>query len=58
MQNIKKIKAPEALLRMLKRYRLDSLQDYKNAIKEIVQEIALLGLWRSKFFEKAAFCND
>jgi predicted nucleotidyltransferase component of viral defense system len=24
-------------------------------MKEIIQEIALLGLWRSKFFEKAAF---
>jgi len=55
MQNTKKIKASEALLRMLKRYELNSLQDYKNAVKEIVQEIALLGLWRAKFFEKAAF---
>ena len=25
------------------------------ALREILQEIALLGLWRSKFFEKAAF---
>lgn len=25
------------------------------ALREIMQEIALLGLWRSKFFEKAAF---
>ncbi|OGN59994.1 MAG: hypothetical protein A3F40_01710 [Chlamydiae bacterium RIFCSPHIGHO2_12_FULL_27_8] len=40
---------------MLKRYKLNSINDYKNAIKEIVQEIALLGLWRAKFFEKAAF---
>ena len=55
MQNLKEIKASEAIMQMLKRYELVSLQDYKNAIKEIVQEIALLGLWRSKFFEKAAF---
>ena len=52
---LQEIKAPEALERMLARYELNSLADYKNAIKEIVQEIALLGLWRAKFFEKAAF---
>ena len=40
---------------MLGRYKLDSLQDHKNALKEIIQEVALLGLWRAKFFEKAAF---
>ncbi|NGX38515.1 MAG: hypothetical protein K1000chlam2_01689, partial [Chlamydiae bacterium] len=55
MRHSQKIKAPEALLHMLQRYDLNSLQDYKNAIKEIVQEIALLGLWRAKFFEKSAF---
>lgn len=55
MYNSRKIKAPEALQRMLERYDLNSLMDYKNAIKEIIQEIALLGLWRAKFFEKAAF---
>lgn len=55
MPNAKKIKAPEALLRMLDRYELKNVHDYKNAIKEIIQEIALLGLWRAKFFEKAAF---
>ncbi len=55
METSKKIKAPEALQQMLKRYNLNSLQDHKNAIKEIIQEIALLGLWRAKFFEKAAF---
>jgi len=46
---------PEALQRMLMRYELKSVLDTKNAIKEIAQEIALLGLWRAKFFEKAAF---
>lgn len=55
MSNRKKVKAPEALQRMLERYELNNLSDYRNAIKEIIQEIALLGLWRAKFFEKAAF---
>ncbi len=40
---------------MLKRYACVTQQDYKNALKEIIQEVALLGLWRAKFFEKAAF---
>src|SRR5271168_5415411 len=44
-----------AILSMLDRYNCVSLQDYENALKEIMQEIALLGLWRSKFFEHTAF---
>jgi predicted nucleotidyltransferase component of viral defense system len=40
---------------MLNRYSLKSADNYENALKEIIQEIALLGLWRAKFFEKAAF---
>ena len=40
---------------MIDRYHCESLGDYKNALKEILQEIVLLGLWRSKFFEHAAF---
>lgn len=44
-----------ALRSMLERYKCVTLQDYENALKEIIQEIALLGLWRSKFFEHAAF---
>ncbi len=40
---------------LLSRYKCVTQQDYKNALKEIIQEVALLGLWRSKFFEKAAF---
>lgn len=44
-----------AILSMLERYKCVSVQDYENALKEIMQEIALLGLWRSKFFEHAAF---
>lgn len=44
----------EAVKVMLDRYNCVSVGDYENALKEIIQEIALLGLWRSKFFEKAA----
>lgn len=45
----------EAVQQMLSRYKCHSSLDYENALKEIIQEIALLGLWRAKFFEKAAF---
>lgn len=40
---------------MLKRYTLRSKSDYEGAIQEIMQEITLMGLWRAKFFERAAF---
>ena len=45
----------QAIEQMLKKYELNSTAAYENALKEIVQEIALLGLWRAKFFEHAAF---
>jgi predicted nucleotidyltransferase component of viral defense system len=45
----------EAVRAMLARYECRSASDYENALKEIIQEISLLGLWRSKFFEKACF---
>lgn len=45
----------DAVKVMLDRYNCNSVNDYENALKEIIQEISLLGLWRSKFFEKAAF---
>ena len=44
-----------ALQGMLDRYRPQTLADHENALQEIVQELALLGLWRAKFFEHAAF---
>ena len=40
---------------MLNKYQCVTGADYLNALKEIFQEIALLGLWRAKFFEHAAF---
>jgi len=45
----------DAVKSMLEKYDCRSTRDYENALKEIIQETALLGLWRSKFFEKAAF---
>jgi predicted nucleotidyltransferase component of viral defense system len=45
----------EAIRQMLAAYEIRSLEDSLRALREIMQEIALLGLWRSKFFEKAAF---
>lgn len=40
---------------MLKSYSPQSKSDYEGAIQEIMQEITLMGLWRAKFFERAAF---
>jgi len=45
----------EKIEQMLGRYELLTVQDHENALKEIIQEIVLLGLWRSKFYEKAVF---
>ena len=45
----------EAVRQMLSAYEVRSVQDSLWALREILQEIALLGLWRGKFFEKAAF---
>lgn len=45
----------EAVMAMLARYSIKTAEDRQNALHEIMQEIALLGLWRSKFFEHAAF---
>ena len=44
----------EALQQMLERYRFQTRDDYAHALREILQQIALLGLWRGKFFEHAA----
>ena len=40
---------------MLKKYEINSKADLRNALREVFQEIALLGLYKSGFFEKAAF---
>jgi len=43
------------LNQMLKKYTINSSDDYFNAIREIFQEIALAGLYRGNFYSKAAF---
>lgn len=45
----------EAVVEMLGRYEFNRVEDTTRALREILQELALLGLWRAKFFEKAAF---
>ncbi len=45
----------EAIRKMLSGYNCSTSRDATNALREILQEIVLLGLWRSKFFEHAAF---
>jgi predicted nucleotidyltransferase component of viral defense system len=40
---------------MLQPYQCKSAESYQYALTEIMQSIALLGLWRAKFFEQAAF---
>jgi predicted nucleotidyltransferase component of viral defense system len=44
-----------AIKQMLDRYECRSFQEHEQALREILQEIALVGLWRGKFFEHAAF---
>ena len=44
-----------ALEDMLRSYRPVTPQDWLQATREVVQEITLLGFWRSGFFENAAF---
>jgi predicted nucleotidyltransferase component of viral defense system len=45
----------EAIKRMLQRYKTTNRSDSERALREILQEITLVGLWRGKFFEHAAF---
>ena len=40
---------------MLKKYDVKNINDEKNAIKQIIQEIVLCGLSRGGFFNEAAF---
>lgn len=45
----------EGVERMLSKYALETGTSTLRALREILQEISLLGLWRAKFFEEAAF---
>jgi hypothetical protein len=40
---------------MLKKYNCKTADDFREALREIIQEIALLGLYRSNFFDRACF---
>jgi len=44
-----------AINSMLEKYACKTIEEHRNALKEIVQEISLLGLYRCGFFNKAAF---
>jgi predicted nucleotidyltransferase component of viral defense system len=45
----------ESLVAMLQKYPLRTSEEYNHALREILQELALCGLWRAKFFEHALF---
>lgn len=45
----------EIVQAMLKKYSPRSPMEHERALREVLQEIALVGLWRGKFFEHAAF---
>lgn len=45
----------QIILNWIKKYACKTREDYKNALQEIIQELALEGLAKAKFFEKAAF---
>lgn len=45
----------QVLSQMLSKYQINNIEDKKNAIKEIVQEVVLCGLSRGGFFKEAAF---
>ncbi len=45
----------QGLKSLIDDYDLTTREDAENALKEVGQHLALLGLWRSKFFECAAF---
>lgn len=45
----------QAVMSMLNRYVCETRPQYERALKEILQELALVGLWRARFFEHAAF---
>lgn len=49
---------PSVIESMLSRYSCKNINDYRNALKEIAQEIALCGLARGGFFENAAFYGE
>lgn len=45
----------EAVRQMLAKYECERVEDYAQALREILPDIALFSLWRASFFDKAAF---
>lgn len=45
----------DAIMSMMEKYECKNAADYENALKEIIQEVALMGLSRSNFFSVASF---
>jgi hypothetical protein len=45
----------DALTALIERRKPGSFAEYDRALREVAQEFMLLGLWRGKFFERAAF---
>ncbi len=45
----------EAVREMLDSYECVTAEDRINALRDVLQRLALLGLWRSRFYEHAAF---
>lgn len=45
----------QAIQQMLKRYQCETRPQFERALKEILQELSLIGLWRAHFFEHVAF---
>lgn len=43
------------VLDLIQKYKPKNKNEYENALHEVMQELALVGLWRSKFFEVGAF---
>lgn len=43
------------LRQLLGKYSAARVEDYDRALREIMQQVILLGLWRGRFFEHAAF---
>ena len=45
----------DAIMTMIRRSNPQTLADHDRVLREVMQQICLLGLWRAKFFEHAAF---
>ena len=44
-----------AIQSMLEKYQISSREDAEKALREVLQEIVLVGIWRAKLFEHMAF---